>query len=157
MADITDKFAASTALTITLASLPTSSDLKTGRQSTIVDNTSNKYRDILIYVKIKQGTSPTGSKTVVVYGIRDDNHATPHRTDGAGASDATITVLNAKAVGVGGNKASPSTGDLVYLECIFHRPGPKWGIAIAHDTGVNLDSTEANHWARYVGLNSESS
>lgn len=153
--DILDKFAASTALTITLASLATSSDSKTGRQSDIVDNTTVRYRDILIYVKVKQGTSPTGSKGVVVYGIRSDAHATPHRTDGAGASDAAITVLNARAIGVGGNKASPATGEEIFIDCIFHRPGPKWAIAIAHNTAVALEATPGNHWARYVGLNPE--
>lgn len=152
--EIKDKFASSAALTITLASLASSSS-GAGRQSDIVDNTTNRYQAVLIYIKIKLGTSPTGSKGVYVYLIRDDNNGTNHRSDGAGASDAALTVQNAQLIGVMADKASPATGDVLYGEFLVERPGPKWGIAIVHDTGVNLDSTGGNHWARYVGLNPE--
>lgn len=150
--EITDRFDASTALTITLASLA-SSTAGVGRQSTVVDNTSNKYLDVIVYVKIKQGTSPTGNRAVYVYLIRDDNNATNHRSDGAGASDAALTVQTAACIGSMMNKATPATGDLLHGEFLITHPGPKWGIAIVHDTGVALDATEANHWVRFVGLN----
>jgi hypothetical protein len=152
--EITDKFDSSAALTITLASLA-SSTAGVGRQSAIVDNTTNLYQDVLVYVKITQGTSPTGDKGVYVYLIRDDNHGTNHRSDGAGASDAALTVLNAAFIGAMRNKSSPSTGDVLYGEFLVHRPGPKWGVAVVHDTAVNLNSTGSNHWVRFVGLNPE--
>lgn len=152
--EIKDLIGASTALTITLASLATST-AGVGRQSTIVDNTTARYQLITLYFKIKLGTSPTGNKSVQVYFIFDDNNATNHRTDGAGASDAGLTVLNAPLIGVMIDKASPATGDLLYGEFKVKNPGPKWGIAIVHDTGVNLDATEGNHWYRYVGSNPE--
>jgi hypothetical protein len=152
--EVLDKFDASTAFTITLASLA-SSAAGVGRQATIVDNTTNRYTKIELSIKLKQGTNPTGSKKAMVYLIKVDNHATAHRSDGAGATDAAFTVLNAPLIGVMRNKAAPSTGDLLYGEFTIHNPGPKWGIAIVHDTGVNLDSTEANHWARWVGSNPE--
>lgn len=150
--EIKDKFSASAALTITLASLATST-AGVGRQSTIIDNSSVKYQDILLFVKIKQGTSPTGSRGVYVYLIRDDADGTPYRSDGAGASDAGLTVQNAQLIGVLRNKTSPATGDDLYGEFLINRPGPKWAIAIVHDTGVNLDSTGSNHYARYIGMN----
>lgn len=152
--EIPDLFDASTALTITLASLATSTT-GVGRQSTIVDNTTNRYSKVIVYVKLKQGTTPTGSKAGYVYLIRDDNHATNHRTDGAGASDAALTVNNATLIGIIRNVAAPSTGDNLFGEFVVETPGPKWGIAIVHDTAVNLDSTEGNHWVRYVGVNPE--
>jgi hypothetical protein len=145
---------ASTALTITLASLASSTS-GVGRQSTIVDNTTDLCQDVIVYVKITQGTNPTGNRGVYVYLIRDDNNGTNHRSDGAGASDAGLTVQNAELIGTMRNKASPTTGDVLYGEFRVNRPGPKWGIAIVHDTAVNLDSTGGNHWARYVGLNPE--
>ncbi|OHD27818.1 MAG: hypothetical protein A2Y38_25085 [Spirochaetes bacterium GWB1_59_5] len=152
--EITDRFDASTALTITLASLASSLS-GAGRQSTIVDNTANKYLDVLLYVKITQsGTvTPTGNKAVYVYLIRDDNHATNHRSDGAGAADAALTVQNAELIDTIVNKSSPATSEILYGEVLIHRPGPKWGIAIVHDTGTGLHATEANHWVRFVGLN----
>lgn len=152
--EIKDKFAASTALTITLASLA-SSTAGVGRQSDIVDNTTNRYQSVLLFVKIKLGTTPTGNKGAYVYLIRDDNNGTNHRSDGAGATDAAITILNAQLVGVLINKSSPSTGDVLYGEFLVDRPGPKWGVAVVHDTVAAFDSTGSNHWVRYVGMNPE--
>lgn len=149
--EIKDKFGSSTAFTITLASLANGS----ARQSTIVDNTTDRFSRVIVYTKIKQGTSPTGNKTVTAYLLRDDNNGTNHRTDGAGASDAAITILNATLIGIMNNKSSPTTGDVLYGEFIIDNPGPKWGIAIQNDTGVSLDSTGSNHWARFVGINPE--
>jgi hypothetical protein len=151
--EITDRFDSSTALTITVSALA-SSTAGVGRQSTIVDNTANKYLDVLVYVKITLGTSPTGNRAVYVYLIRSDNHGTIHQSDGAGASDAALTVLNAQLIGTITDKSSPATNDILWGEFLVHRPGPKWGIAIVHDTGVNL-KTEAgtDHWVRFVGLN----
>lgn len=152
--EIKDKFATSTALTITVAGLA-SSTTGVGRQSTIVDNTTNRYQDILLFVKIRQGTSPTGSRAVYIYLIRDDNDGTAYRSDGAGASDAALTVQNAQLIGVLRNKAAPSTGDDLYGEFLIQRPGPKWGVAIVHDTGVNLDADAGDHFVRFIGLNPE--
>jgi hypothetical protein len=152
--EIKDKYGSSTALTITLASLATST-AGVGRQSTIVDNSTTKYQDVLVYVKITQGTSPTGSRRAYVYLIRDDGNATNHRSDGAGASDAGITIRNSMLLGILPNNAAPSSNDVLYGEFLINRPGPMWGIAIVHDTAVNLNSTESNHWVRYVGLNPE--
>ena len=64
--EIKDKYGSTTALTISLASLASSTS-GVGRQSTLVDNSTSKYQDILVYVKIKQGTSPTGSRGVCVH------------------------------------------------------------------------------------------
>lgn len=150
--EIKDKFSSATALTISLGGIATG----TAKQSTMVDNTSDRYARVLIYVKIKQGTSPVNARTVTAYLLREDGHGTPHRTDGAGASDATITILNAPLVGIINNKSSgATTGDVMYGEFVIDNPGPKWGIAIQNDTGVALDATNSNHWVRYVGVNPE--
>ena len=50
-------------VTITLASLATDTNLLTGRKSTAVDNSSNKYLDYLISGKITTGTSPFTGKS----------------------------------------------------------------------------------------------
>lgn len=148
---ILDLFGASTALTITLASLATSS----ARQSTLIDNSTAREMMVRIWAKIKLGTSPTGNRSVFLYLLTGDNHATPHYTDGAGASDAAITLLNAPLIGVMRDKASPSTGDDLYGEFLVRIAAPKWGIALVHDTAVNLDATPANHWLRYSVISPE--
>lgn len=150
--EIKDKYGSSTAMTITLASLADAA----GRQSTIVDNTTNRYAEVLVFVKAKMGASaPNANSIVEVYLIRDDNDGTNHRSDGAGASDAALTPLNAQLIGVMRNKASPAGGDVLYGEFLIRRPGPKWGIIAFNRTGQAFDSTGGNHWARYVGINPE--
>jgi len=149
---VTDSFASPTALTISLGGLA-SSTTGVGRQSTIVDNTTNKYQTVELSVHIKLGTSPTGNKSAQVYFIRDNNDGTPIRDDSAGASDAALTVLNAPLIGILVDKTSPSTGDLLEGNFIVNDPGPKWGIAIVHDTAVNLDATNGNHVISFIGKN----
>lgn len=146
--EIKEKYSDSAAFTLTLASLA-SSTVGVGRQSTLISNTTTRYKRIIVYLKIKQGTSPTGSRFVYVYGIRGDGTI---RDDAAGASDAGFTRLNAVELGVLGNKSSPSTGDLLTGSFVFENPGPEWGIAVVHDTGVGLDSTEGNHAYSWVGV-----
>lgn len=151
--EVLEKFGSSLEISITLASLA-SSAVGVGRQGAIIDNTTTRYRDILIWAFVKQGTSPTGNRSAVLYLIRDDNNG--HRDDGAGVADAAITILNSQIISIGINKSSPSTGDVIYLPtAIIHRPGPRWTVALTHDTGVNLDSTEANSRIFWVGINPE--
>ena len=151
--EIKDKFGSSTALTLTAASLA-SSAAGVGRQSTIVDNTTTRYQRVVVYVKLTVGTTPTADKTMSVYLIRDDNNASNHRTDGAGATDAGLTIKNAQLIGV--INVDAATSDTPYHgEFVVDLPGPKWGIAIVHDTAVNLNATGSNHWVRYVGSNPE--
>lgn len=150
---ILDDFTAATELVITLAALA-SSVVGVGRQGTIVDNTVNRYQDILIWGFVKQGTNPAGNKSAVLYLIRDDNNG--HRDEGAGNSDAGITILNAPIISIGRNKAAPATGEIIYIpSAIIHRPGPKWTGALVHDTGVNLNAVEANSGIFWIGLNPE--
>lgn len=150
MATLKDIFAASTALTITLGSLANST-AGVGRQSTIVDNTSNAYTAIWLACNIKMGTSPSNNALVYVYLIRDDNNGTNIRDDAAGASDAALTVLNATLIGTLTTKAAAATGDVLKALFYIPNPGPKWGIAIVNSTGVALDSTNGSHVINYVG------
>lgn len=140
--------------TITLASLA-SSAVGVGRQSTMIDNSLLRYRKVHIFGKITQGTSPTGSTAVYVYKIKGDKNGTAYRSDGAGASDAAITVLNSKVIEVGSNLAAPSTGDVIWIDCIIEDPGPEFGICVVNSTGVALNATAGNHYLRYTGEDPE--
>ena len=138
-----------TAMTITLASLA-SSAVGVGRQSTIVSNVDDAQL-IHVYVKVTVGTSPTANTSIFVYLIKSDG---THRSDGAGASDAALTIVNARLLGVIRNPAT-SSDTAYYGEFLVRNPGPEWGIAIVHNTGVNLNSTGGNHWVRYTVENVE--
>ena len=54
------------------------------------------------------------------------------------------------------NKASgAATGDLMQEGFVIEDPGPKWTVAVVHDTVAALDATNGNHVVEYVGINPE--
>lgn len=151
---ILDTFSAVTSITITLATLAASTT-GVGRQSTIIDNTTNRYQDLIVYLKIKLGTSPSANQSVYIYLIRDDGVSNV-RTDGAGATDAAWTAKNAELIGVLNTGQSPATGDIIQDGFLVRRPGPKWGIGVVNNTGVALATGAGSHLAEFVGLNPQS-
>lgn len=141
--EIQAKFGAATAMTCTLASLA-SSTAGVGRQTTLVDNSTVKAPKVRIVGKVTTGTSPTANRAIYIYLLRGDGTLT---TDGAGASDAGLTVVSARLV-----KSIPTSNasDTTYtFDFVIDDPGPSWGLAVVHDTGVNLNGTGGNHALRY--------
>jgi len=132
---------------ITLASLG-SSTAGVGRQSALIENTEGE-REVRIYVKLKLGTSPTSARAAYVYLLLGNSDLT-YTTDGCLDTDAAVTILNAQQIAAIRNKATgAATGDDIWKEVITRIAAPYWGIAIVHDTGVALNSTESNHIAAY--------
>lgn len=157
VSEIKDLFQASTAMTITVASLATSTT-GVGRQSTLIDNTTVRASEALIYCKITVGTTPTANKPIYVYLLRGDDPASSnYRTDGAGATDAGLTIINAQLLGT--IMCTAATSDVAYRGDFSTRSlgplGKEWGIGIVHETAVNLNATAGNHFVRYVTLNPE--
>lgn len=147
--EIKDKYSASAALTITLASLANTA----GRQSTIISNATPRYQDLLVFVKLKSNGTPTANALYEIYLIRSDADGTAHRSDGAGASDAAFTPVNAQLIGT--VRCVGSASEVDYGEFLVSRPGPEWGIAVFNRSGQALTATAGDHWVRYVGLNPE--
>lgn len=157
--DIKIAYGSSSALTITLASLPTTdANLLAGREGTWIDNTSNLYADYLIAGKITTGTSPTVNKSIQVFvvGLMEDS-TYPDVFDG---TDSAKTVSSAgtknnicKPVAVMVVSASSdvtySFGPVSVASCFGGVVPKKFGIFVVHDTAVNLNSTGSNH-AIYV-------
>lgn len=159
MADIKLKYASAATLTITLASLGSDSNLLIGRESTVVDNTSNLYVDALIGGKITTGTSPTADRRIRVfaYGTYDGTIYTA----GATGSDAGLTLTAKKKLLLALVATIPTanTSNNTYnwgpisLARAFGGILPsKWGIWVVHDTGVNLNSTGSNHEVKFTGV-----
>ncbi|HUW35281.1 MAG TPA: hypothetical protein VM223_27030 [Planctomycetota bacterium] len=146
--EILDKYGTSTAFTITLNALA-HSVVGVGRQSTLVDFSAVTEQWLEIYIKLTQGTNPTSNRACWLYWLKSDEHGTPHITDGAGASDAAITILNAPLLGSWTNDATAVDDEIIYGEALVRTPGGKAGVAVVHDTGVNLKATDADHWVRY--------
>lgn len=150
--EIRAKHGAPVAMTITLASLATST-AGVGRQSTIVDNESNAQL-VHVFFKVTTGTSPTADKSINFFLLKRDDHPSPNTaTDNAGATDAALTTVTADMVY---SVATTATSDVAYRgSFVLANPGPSWGIAVVHDTAVNLNATGSNHTMYYVTENPE--
>lgn len=147
------KFGTSTAMTITLASLATST-AGVGRQTTMISNTTDRFKRIQVYFRVTTGTTPTANKSIRFFLLKGDDPSSSNiRTDNAGASDAGLTVVTADQIYA---VATSSTSDQAYRGSFtIENPGPEWGLCVVHDTGVNLNATGGNHSIRYVGENTE--
>jgi len=149
-----------TALTITLASLATSSTLVSGRQSTSVDNSSNLFLDDILSGKISVGTTPTANTKIEIWLI-------PKGTDGNwpdtfGATDANVTVTSREMLYSYGTlllsipmPSATSNVAYAYNRSLLSKLSvvPKeWCIWVTHSTAVNLNSTGGNHVVEHMGV-----
>lgn len=157
------------AVSITLASLATDANKLTGREATAVDNRTNLDLDHLVGGWIKLGTSPTASKTVEVWAIAPLKGASgtftwPDVFDGTDSAE-TITSANVKAAGflrlVASMTTDATTGLVlpfgpVSIKSLFGSMPPLWTLFLTHDSGVNFDSTEGNHYIGYHRVQAQS-
>lgn len=152
MATVKDSYAAVGTTTITLGTLASSSS-GLGRQSTLIDNTTNLYPSAIVACQITAGTVTTANNFISVYLIRSDNGA-PIADDNAGASDASWTQANAPLLGnilvnaVGTNTQYKAVFDTTALGHL----GPKWGVGVVHNLGNPLNSTAGSHSITYIGV-----
>lgn len=171
-ADIKIKYPSTSSvdLTITLASLASGSSgvFTAGQESTAVDNTTNVDVDHLLSGKITTGTSPTASRSINVYAYANLSSATgtptyPDVLDGTDSAE-TFTSANVmnSAVRFVANMVIDSTSDRAYyfgpvsVASLFGGVLPKfWGVYVAHDTAVNLNSTAGNHKISYERIQAQ--
>lgn len=130
---VLDNFTGLGTFTITLGTLASSGSV--GRQSTLVDNTSNLWPAALIGCQITPGTVTTAG-AVNIYLIRSDNGGGPIQDDLTGASDALATVNNAPLLGVIPiNVGTNNMYKAVYDTSFLGHLGPKFGIVVQHALG----------------------
>lgn len=142
------------AFTCTLASLVTNG----ARQSTVIDNSSNKYQDYLVFLKVKTGGSATAATgTVNIYALATVDGGTTY-TENAGATDAAITLTsppNARLIGIVNCVANSTTyyGGPFSVATAFGGSMPDhFAIVIENKTGGTLDGTEGSHAKLYQGV-----
>lgn len=152
MADIKTAFGTSTAITITLNSLATSATA--GRESTAIDNSTNKYLDALVSVilKIAAGT-PANDKCAYVYAYASEDGTL--YTDNATGTDAAITPESPtclRLVHVIPMPTASKTYEAIFsIAQAFGGVLPrKWGIVVRNYCGINLDSS--GNSASYSGV-----
>ena len=156
MADQKIAYGSSAALTITLASLASDTNLLAGRESTAIDNTSNLYLDYLLSGKVTTGTSPTTGKSINIYVLMEDSTYPDVLT----GTDSNKTITNAQvrdsSLVLAISMATIATSDISYyfapvsIAALYGGSLPKkFGVFVVHDTAVNLNSTGSDQ-AIYV-------
>lgn len=165
MADTTPKYAANDAVTITLASLASSSTWLAGREGNEEDNTSVKYDDVEVSGKITVGTTPTINTLINIYVYGSDVSLATTPIDVLDGVDSAETLTNTgilySAIKLGVSIPVPATtSDVPYafapfsIASLFGGNMPKfWGIFVSHNTGVNLNATGGNHVIAFHGIN----
>jgi len=157
MADIKFSYPTATTLTCTLTSLASDTNLLAGRQSDVVDNTTNKYLDYLLSGQIRvnaSGTAPTANRSIQVYVI--GNADTSTLPDGLGSTDAAFTPSSANIRNAICRYAAEMVVDNVLGEvywftgvsvaAIFGGVLPtKFAVWIVHNTAQPLSSTAGDH------------
>lgn len=152
MSDIKIAYGADTTITITLASLANSSY----RESNAIDNSSDKFLDVILSLTIKSGASaPSGEKVLKVFFYASEDGT--NLTDNATGSDASITPRSPTNL-LGPMYIQTPTAAVTY---IVNTPiaqffggviPPKWGIVIQNAVGAALDTTGGNHVVKYRGV-----
>lgn len=144
--EIRTKFDAVQNFTMTLAGMATN----VSRQSTVINN-ATKRGAALIYLRIRSGANaPTAGTVYECYLIRGDG-AGGYYTDGAGAADAAIVIVNAQLLGTMVVFASANQYFYGDFDTAPLGPlGPTWGIAVKNATDQSLSNTEADHLKEYA-------
>lgn len=161
MATTTISYAATASITLTQTSLTNGSY----RQSTAVDNSSNKYVDALVGGSVQAGTSPTSGGTLdfFVYAERDDGGGTSQYTAGCSGSDAAYTadgeedeLFSLYSVTVDATSDQDYEWGPVSVAQAFGGVMPrKWGVVLKNSSGVTTNATGTNNEVRFAGIKYE--
>lgn len=139
-------------VTITLASLASSATA--GRESTVVDNSTNLDLDAHLYCRfVPQSGTPANDKGVYVYGygLADATPNYPDNLTGADAactptSEANLTLLSFVNIAASATAGGRWIGSIAML--LGGMP-IKWGIFVRNYCGFALSATEGNHIHTY--------
>lgn len=155
MANIKVAYGTATAITNAIQSLATSSTWTAGYESDAVDNSSNLYLDYELSGKVTVGTTPTANTEIRIYIVGSiDGTTWPDVFDGTTSAE-TVTsegVRDGFAKLAAVLRVDSTTSNREYpffigsIASLFGGVCPtKWAVFVAHNTGVNLNSTGGNH------------
>lgn len=165
MAVSTITYSADTAITFDISSLATSSTFVAGRESTQVDNTTNKYIDALVTCDGITGhasTAPTVGQSVRLYLWGSDVSLATTPIDTLDGTDSAETLGHVAVLDSLKPVAAPAvtvaTAALVYyiqpfsVAQFFGGVMPKfWGLYLAHNHTGALAAAQSGIWS-YSGI-----
>lgn len=163
MSTVSINYSSYATITIAPENVATSSTWTAGVESDAISNGTNLYDDALVAGVWRCGTTPTANTEVriYVYAQQDDTPTYPDVFDGTSSAE-TVTsagVLTGVVRLLGTLYVDSTTSNRDYFlapTSVAERFGgvlPKrWGLFIAHNTGVNSNSTAGNHVWKYTGI-----
>lgn len=163
MTTSTPVLSTATAVTITLASLASSTaDPPVGRESAVIDCSTIDSIDLWVGGKITVGTTPTAGKNIFVF-FAPSYDGTTYAGNAAGAGDAGLTpsaVELMRLAAVIPIKAATSNVTFNWGVCASEVFGPalpsKFVVFVTQNSGAALNSTAGNHELKYRAVNFES-
>lgn len=156
MATVKINYATSGTITFTLGELASSTTI--GRSSTSIDNGTNLYDDVLVYIAVKtSGTTLGMDKSVYVYVYGSEDGTNFDSGAEAVGSDIGITFSNPTILKGPVVLAAPGTSQtykkVFSISPFFGGRMPrKWGLVAKNFTGQSLDPTETNFTKTYTGI-----
>ena len=162
---ITTTYSANTAITFDISSLGTSTTFVAGRESTQIDNTTNKYVDVIVDVKGITGhasTAPTVGQYIGLWVWGSDVSLATTAIDVLDGTDSAETLGHVSVLNSLRLAAAPAvtvaTAALVYyiqpfsVAQLFGGIMPKfWGLYLAHNHTGALAATQSGLF-QYSGI-----
>lgn len=164
MTTLTVNYSSNTAITMDLANLGSSATFVAGRESSQIDNTTNKFVDCLVSGQVSVGTTPTINTNINVYVWGAETSLATTALDVLDGTDSAETLTNIgirDALRLGATVNVPAnTSDIAYIVLpfsvaqLFGGVMPKfWGLFVAHNTAVNLRNNAVNtNSFEFVGI-----
>lgn len=158
--DIKKKYGPKTTITMAVAGLLSDTNLLTGVESSIIDNTVDGFDDILLSGKSTTGTLPTNARQIEVWAVAWDGASWPDVFDGTTSAE-TITSTDIKSAICKpvASMSTNATSDRTYsfsgvsARSVFGGELPsKFILFQTHNTGVALNATAGNHEYSYQGV-----
>lgn len=158
MANIKQVYGSTTSGSGGITSLATSSTWTAGYEWFIIDNQTDLNIDYQVFGNIAVGTTPTINTEIRIYAVASPDGTTwPDVFDGIPSAE----TLTSQGVGTGFLKwcatldVDSTTSNRVYpyhftLSSIFTTIPAVTAFFVAHNTGVNLNSTGGNHTYNYT-------
>jgi hypothetical protein len=164
MATSTVNYSNNTVITMDLANLGSNATFVAGRESSQIDNTTNKFMDCLVSGFVSVGTTPTANTTINIFVWGADTSLATTPLDVLDGTDSAETLTNTgilNALRFGAAVAVPATtSDVQYIvlpfsvASLFGGVMPKfWGLYVAHNTVANLRNNAVNtNSFEFVGI-----
>jgi len=155
MPTLSNDYTTGGSVTITLTSL----DSDNWRQSTVVDNTTNKYIDAHVGGSIQTGTTPVAGGKIRIYGYATYNGT--NYTAGCSGTDSAYTVSGEQhllyfleeIVVTATSDQDYEWGPVSIAERFGMYSLPlKWGIVVHQGSSVTTNATGTNNKVEFVGV-----